>query len=300
MLNRKQFLFVTFAAFTAVSCITACGGKSQLDELSGLEVNPAATLSPDQLIEETTQSQKYELTAVTTQTEPIVTGEPGVDYKGNFAGKWELTEWNNTAQLAGQYGTDNYRVIYQMQLNANGTCVFYDRCNGVASAGTWDGLNENLALIQFPNYTQETMFSTLNLELDDGKLTQQSMAMIFSSVSSFTQPARPSVYAVAGDWVCDTIIDSAEGMTYTDSFRDIPVESFNTSIYSIEQTAVINCQGTQFTASDDGTGCLTAYCESSPEHGWNGSRIWINGSSLIWEVQEPDGISQLVFHHRES
>lgn len=305
-MNKKhsicEYLLIPLAGFAVLTALTACGGDTELDALNSLEVDPAGTIAADQLVTETTVTETYVLTASTTLSDVTTeTGEPGVDYKPNFSGKWELTEWNNKTEEEGQYGTEQYRIMYQMDLRGNGTCVLYDRCQGVASLGTWDGLNEHVALINFPNYTYNGLFTTLNLELDDGKLTQQSMAMTFSQVNNFTQPAHPSVYAVAGNWVCDTIIDF-EGNSHADAFNDIPVDSFRVSIYSIEDVASVVYQGAQFFAHDDGTGKLNVAYEAigDTEHGWDGSAMWMSGNALVWEVREEQGISQLFFHKSDT
>lgn len=298
---RSELFLIPLAAATVLTALTACGGDTALDELNELEVDPAATIAADQLVTETTVTETFILTASTVTEMTYETGEPGVDYKPEFAGRWELTEWNNETKEDGQYGSEQYRIMYQMELRANGSCVLYDRCQGISSLGTWDGLNEHVALINFPNYNRNPIFSTLNLEKNDGKLIQPNMAMTFSQVNSFTQPAHPSVYAVAGEWICDTVVDF-EGNSFTDSYNDIPLESFNTSVYSIEDVASIVCQGAQFFAHDDGTGRLNVEYEAigDTEHGWNGSSMWMNGNVLVWEVKEEAGISQLHFRRSES
>ena len=299
--QNNAFFLIPFAAVTVLTALTACGGDTALDELNDLEVDPAATIAADQLVTETTVTETFVLTAATTVSEVIETGEPGVDYKPEFAGRWELTEWNNETKEDGQYGSEQYRIMYQVELRGNGSCVLYDRCHGEASLGTWEGLNEHLALVNFPNYTYNPVFSTLNLEKKDGDLIQPNMAMTFSPVNSFTQPAHPSVYAVAGQWVCDTIVDF-EGNSYQEDFNGIPVGSFTASIYSIEDVAAISCQGAQFFAHDDGTGRLQVAYEplGDTEHGWDGSSMWMSGNALVWDVQEEQGIAQLHFRRSDS
>ncbi len=300
--HQSKFLMI-LTALTICPVIAACGSQSELDELNSITVDPSATIAAEQLVTETTTEATYILTASSTEaTETTAENdEPAVDYKGNFAGKWELSKWNDQTEEAGQFGTESYQIMYQMQLNANGSCVLYDRCSGIASEGTWDGLNETTALIQFPDYTKNSVFQIMNLDRREDRLCSQSMAIIFSAVNSFSQPAHPSVYSVAGNWVCDTITD-AEGNQYTDAFRDIPVDSFRVNIYSIEDVASITYQGAQFFAHDDGTGKLSVAYENTgaPTHGWDGTSMWMNGSSLVWEVQEEDGISQLYFHKSDN
>lgn len=303
ILNRKsEFLLIPLAAATVMIALTACGGDDDLEALNQLEVDPSATIAADQLVTETTVTETFILTASTTLSDVTTeTGEPGVDYKPEFAGRWELTEWNSETKEEGQYGTEQYRVMYQMELRGNGTCVFYDRCQGVASVGNWEGLNEHLALINFPNYTYNGLFTTLNLEKKDNQLIQPNMAMTFSQVNNFTQPAHPSIYAVAGEWICDTIVDF-EGNSYTEDFNGIPVGSFTASIYSIEDVASIVCQGSQFFAHDDGTGRLNVAYEAigDSEHGWDGSSMWMSGNTLVWDVQEEQGIAQLHFRKNDT
>ena len=170
-------------------------------------------------IEVTTVPLSAETTAPaaeTTQTAAGTDASAPLDAAA-VCGKWEVQSVDDREIFAGQYGSEDYCRMCQMELFADGTAEYYDRGLDYCAAGTWSMTGGNSVHLSFapddyahlmPLYLMAADLGTeYDLTLTDDTLIGAGAyieQIVLKKTGSFTERQEPEVAWLSGNWVCDT------------------------------------------------------------------------------------------------
>lgn len=159
-----------------------------------------------------------ETAAVNTETEaaPAETSAPASEAEPEVCGKWAVTTYGDHDICAGQYGAERYASLYQMELNAGGEALFYDRSLAHCAAGTWEQTAPDtlhlcfsederpyLGTLLFAATEDETVF---DLQLSGDTMTAEDGyggVLVIEKTAQFAEREHPEAAWLTGKWVCD-------------------------------------------------------------------------------------------------
>lgn len=221
-------------------------------------------------------------------------------------GKWEMQTYADNTVSAGQYGSEDYCRLYQLELFEDGTAAYYNRCEAETVSGTWETPSDTDVVLHFP--TEEWVYLSplpvMSEETDyaftfaDDTLTGMSRfdeTLTFGKTEQFTERQYPETAWLTGKWVCDTEKSDA----------DSPAVTWDISTIEQAVCAMIAADGTESELyfgqiQPDRTIRLEAefVAPDDPENLFSGSVISRDGEEAIWKINA-NGYGTLVMKKAE-
>lgn len=193
-------------------------------------------------IEVTTATFAAETTQTSAENDTSAPKESAADA---VCGKWEVQSVGENTVYAGQYGSEDYCRMFQMELFPDGTAEYYERGTAFCAAGTWS-LADSALHLSFPgggaahlaplNYLTPDADDGYTLTFADDTLTGEAEylgALVFSRVDSFTERQYPDTAWLSGEWVCDTERSAADGHAGD-------LANIRWDVYTVEQSVLMS------------------------------------------------------------
>ena len=125
-----------------------------------------------------------------------------------FCGKWEVYSVDDQTLCMGQYGSEDYARLWQMELLADGTALYYDRMDGRTVEGQWAHPVSDYVQLLFGADQQPFLFPISFNGGDwnctcEGWLTgtsESGMQIALRKTDSFQERAYPQSAGLAGLW----------------------------------------------------------------------------------------------------
>ena len=293
-MNRKLKAAAVFAALLTICSLSACGGEGS---------SPAGSTGSAENSAETTAVT--ETTAAETTTETTAFDSKAA--KAEIAGKWEMESQYGKDVIFGQYGSEKAGVLYQIELNENGKAVYRDGSLASETPGRWsvEGDKVTTRFIGSDNTPKPNQQTEYVLRYDGEKLLDKQRDTVWHRVDSFSKPANPDLYALAGFWRCEEIhTPYNQKFKEDDDYGGAPVNRFGLTIsafgdtapiyyrsnidyYQMYFTSVSRKKEDKFTVNYEPVGD-----DQAPNY--NNSEMWLEDGKLIWDVH--DGIvGQYIF-----
>ena len=242
------------AAVTAVlllgSSLTACHFSVHIGGDSSSTPDTVSETVPADAQTEPAEAQENAETAAPPDSAEAAQ-EPVSGETSAVCGKWEIASLGGNSLDEGQYGSEEYCRLYQMEFKQDGTAAFYARCDGKESTGAWmETAPGTVQLLVQDDFKQ--IFYPLGLcdcifTLADDTLTAQTNLgeLVIRKTDSFTERSHPEIAWLTGEWRASEITDSS-GNLITALPNGQPIENLRVSFFSISDTV-----GMYITESED-------------------------------------------------
>ena len=215
---KLQIKICAVLAAAAIAAVCTGCGESSFPEIP--DHGPSDTAAQSS---EATENSVPEQTAPPVQTEqPAADAAPdgdappadnapepaAEDPDAVFCGKWEVYSVDDQTLCMGQYGSEDYARLWQMELLANGIALYYDRADGRCVEGQWAHPTPDYVQLLFGADQLPFLFPISFNEGDwnctrEGWLTgtsESGMQVALRKTDSFQERAYPQSACLAGQW----------------------------------------------------------------------------------------------------
>ena len=173
------------------------------------------------------------------------------DAQAAVCGKWEIASLGDYPMEAGQYGSEDYCRLFQMEFMQDGKVELYARSEGKTLDGAWKEEPAETVQLLIAEDVKTSFYplgiSDCKFTLADGTMTTQTDLgeLVIRKTDSFTERSHPESAWLAGDWQASEVTDSNGNLISTLPNMQ-PAENLKVSIFTIEDTV-----GMYITESDD-------------------------------------------------
>lgn len=258
---RKMQIRAAVCAAMLAAGLSGCGGYYYGGGSSAPVAEQAATGEPVET-SAVTEETAAETTAPAEEPAPEITEAPETETPADdpaaaFSGKWVVAEENDIDREYGQYGAEEYRRIYQMELREDHTYVFYMRTDAQEYTGRWEAPDDSTVRIIFDDgkdYYPAFAFEnrTTDWKLQNGRLCYQDSytAYELEQVVEFPEREFPESAWLAGDWHAIELSDSS-GNRLAEQPDGTPVGNIRVSIFTVQDTTGMHITMTGDTVDGD-------------------------------------------------
>lgn len=222
-----------------------------------------------------------------------------VDPEKEICGKWQVTEADSTDMFEGDFASEPFCSLFQMELLDDHTVNYYNRIIDFCCVGTWsmesdDEVNlqflerEVSALVPFTLMGDE-MCTEYSLIYSDDELymeTPYSGPLIFERTDSFAERICPEIAWLSGLW----LVDQEKSDPLPDSLRD--PRALMCEALTVDRTATLlvtqdggkSCKRYSVQLQPDGSFEITAVELSEEGDPFDKSVIRQDGDEVKWEI----------------